>query len=189
MALILNATARPAFCDAFGCVVPEQDLPDQDADGDPADRAPQPDWTEVLVAVRHVRQRQRVGERERRRVDEPVERAQRDEGPERRGLGEEPDERRANEVAEREHPLGGEAAVRQLPRDEGAEDRAGGAGGEHRADLAVRELAVPRDERVQDREPRAPDRVLQEHHDREAGSDVEGAGGSGRGLIHHGWGS
>ena len=165
---------------ARGRVRPEQDLPDGDADGDPADGAPHAHRAEVLVAVREVGERERVGQRHRRRVDEPVHRRQREERVEVLGDAHRVDERRAHEVADAEDLLRGEGAVGQLPGDERPEDRADRARGEAVADLLAGELQVAAQVGVEDRQPGPPRGVLQEHHHGQAGSDVDGAGRGGR---------
>ena len=142
----------------------KQPLADRDADDDPADGPPDADAAEVTVAVGQVVERDGVGQRERGRVDDRVQQREAEERPvalERREL---PDQQAADDVAQREELLGGEVPVRDLPRDPRRNDRPHGADHEHVADLVPAEPAVVREERVQQRQPRPPDGVLQEHH-------------------------
>jgi hypothetical protein len=156
----------------------EQDLAESDAGDDPADGAPESDGTEVAVAVGKIGEGDRVGERHGGRVDQAVDERERQEDLVLVGAGEEVDEHRADEVADGEQLLGGERPIGQLARDEGPGERANGTRHQAHAGLVEGEAAMSHEERVQDGEPGAPDRVLQEHHDREAGSDVR----RGRGL-------
>ncbi|MEZ5978666.1 MAG: hypothetical protein R3F34_10645 [Planctomycetota bacterium] len=102
-------------------VVRERPLPHRDAGDDPTDRAPQSP-AEVAVAVGQVRE-QRVRERERRRVDQPVDDRQHEERRELGRRAEHPDERRADEVTDRREALRRRIPVGDVPRGT-ADDRA-----------------------------------------------------------------
>ena len=150
----------------------QQDLPDRDARHDPSDGSPQADGAEVAVTVGKIGERERVRERKRGRIDEPVHEAQRHEELECVRDREEVDEDRPDGVACREKLLGRDRAVRELPREERPEERADGARHQAEPGLVEAEAAVVQEKRVEDRKPGAPDRVLQEHHHREAGSHI-----------------
>ena len=147
----------------------EQVLPDQDARGDPAEGAPEPDRTEVAIAVTDVRKGDRVGEGDGRGVDEAVDQGEHEERVEAVDLGQHPDQDCADQVAHEEELLGGEVPVGELTDHERTEDRADRTGRQTGPGLFEAEAAMPHQEGVQDRKPGSPDRVLQEHHEGETG--------------------
>jgi hypothetical protein len=73
-------------------------------------------------------------------------------------------------MTETEILLGVEPPIRELPGDEGADDRTNTASHEHPADIAGREPPVVMQERPQQRQPCTPDCVLEKHHDGQAAS-------------------
>ena len=138
---------------------------------DPADRAPDPHLRELAVGVVQVREGERVRERQGRRVQHRVGHGEPEPGGERRLVRGDDLDRAAGQQQHRENALRRERAVGELTGDErrgdGA-DRTGQAqnpadlpGAEAEAALGLIGLEVA----GQDRQPDAPDPVLQEHHD------------------------
>ena len=82
----------------------------------------------------------------------------------------------AHHVAHGQEALRGQVAVGHLAADEDGRHRGDGLGGEDPADLGPGEAQEPREVEGQERQPGAPDDVLQEHHQAQAPPGVLGHG-------------
>ena len=70
-------------------------------------------------------------------------------------------------MADAQELLGVEIAIGQLPGNEGCDDRPDTTDDEYIGDLAAIEVQVSAQVGKQQRQPSAPDRVLEKHHHRE----------------------
>src|SRR6185295_10698016 len=90
--------------------------------------------------------------------------------------GEDPNEDCADEMAEGEEFFGVEPAIGDLAGDEGGEEGADGGDGEEPARVDGGDAKIARQISIEEREPCAPDGVLEEHHDGEFEVDFGGEG-------------
>ena len=155
--------------DGVGASLPLEDEIQRPGDEDPADRAPHAHEAKLLLGVFHVRKRERVGDGDRRHVEEGVDEHQ---PKERREVLHEvhaEDRQAANEVAEGEELLRRERPVGELAGEEDADDRSDREGASHPRLLRRGEVeAVLPHVAPDQREPGAPNGELEHHHQPEA---------------------
>ena len=167
---------RSAACSA-GAGLAGEDEDERPARRDPADRAPQPDLAEVRRASVTWWKHDRVGQRQRRDVRELIDEHDREERPERCLQRQRQHRGAADRVADRQQLFGGHQPVGSLAADKQRDDAGDRLRREDPADLCAREMQDVAEIERQQRQPRAPDHVLEEHH-REARR--------GRSVIVHG---
>ena len=119
-----------------GVAAAEVEIPaHQERGQQPADRAPEADRREQAgVFLAQGPEGQRVGQSDRGEVEAAIDQHQQEDRPEGRAVRRGDQEQAPEQVADRQHFLGGEVAVGELPHDERAEDRAQTAAGHDQAD-------------------------------------------------------
>src|SRR5439155_16321202 len=83
-----------------------------------------------------------------------------------------PQQAGAHQVEDREQLLGGEETVRYHAHEEGRNQRRDGCGAVRQTDLGPGEMEGLSQVGAHGDEPRPPNEVLEEHHDRETASDA-----------------
>ncbi len=155
--------------DIHGRVPVQQPLADANAHGDPAHRAPNAHAAEVAVAIGQMMEGERIGQRERRRINDGVRETETQQTAVGADLRQLPHEHAADDVADGEELFRGKITVGNLPGDERRDDGAERAHRKNIAHLRGCQPAMPREKGPEQRQPRAPDGVLQKHHERKFG--------------------
>ena len=114
-----------------------------------------------MVKAKRIRQSQRRG------IHKSIQKRQAKEGSKALGAGKQPHKHRAQQMANGEELLGVEVSIGNLTCDKRSKDCADSSGRQDHPDLIERETAMSEQIRIKQWQPRAPDRVLQEHHYRQ----------------------
>ena len=135
----------------------------------PADRAAHPHQTELLLGVLHVRERDRIGDRDRGNIEQRVDEHEAEEHGKRLGPVHPEDRQATDEVAGSHELLGGKRAVGELAGEEDAHDRGDREGAANPGDLWASETEPAIDDRgthiaPDQGQPRAPDHEFKHHH-------------------------
>jgi hypothetical protein len=132
----------------------------------PADGAAHAHDAEFLFRVLHIGERDRIGDRDRRHVEEAVHEHQQEEREKLFGETAAENRQAADEVGESEEFLGVKFPVSPLVAEEHADDRGDREGVQNQRLLSGREAEAGQVTEDQ-REPSAPDEKLEHHHEEE----------------------
>jgi hypothetical protein len=155
-----------------GCVLRfDGHEPDDQIHRDPAKRAHDSDWRKVASGIGHLLHRNRIRERDGRKVAETEGEQEREYLRKRRDAAERDHADRAERVEHRHDAFSGEEPVGDEPDKEWRYQAGDRNGAERRACFGSGEVQSARQVGIQRDVPGSPDHILQKHHRGEASLD------------------